>query len=107
MNINLTAQQLRRAAELQEQIESLQIELSDLLGSNASVTTRSGRRMSAAGRARIAAAQRARWARVRGHANGAAKRKGRRRMSPAVKARLAAIARERWRKVKAAGRKAL
>jgi hypothetical protein len=66
--------------------------------------------MSPAGRARIAAAARAKWAKVRGQkrqnkeAAAAAKR---RKMSPAAKAKIAAAARARWAKAKAAGRNAL
>jgi hypothetical protein len=59
--------------------------------------------MSAAGRAKIAAAQRARWAKQRGSqpANPA---KARRMMSAAAKKRLAQLAKARWAKAKAAGK---
>ena|ERR1044071_6932839 len=107
MNINLTAEQLRRAAQLKEQIETMESELASLLGSTTQHPKRGGRGMSAAGRARIAAAQRARWRKVRADANGASTPRRRRRMSSAARARLAAIARARWRKVKDAGKKAL
>ncbi len=67
--LNLSPQQLRRAADLQERIQSLQEEVSQLLGTPAAVQDGGvgtpKRRMSAAGRARIAAAARARWARYR------------------------------------------
>lgn len=114
MNISdLTSQQLRRAAEIRENIEALQNELGNLIGSSGSAapveTTIAPKRggMSAAGRARIAAAARARWARVRA-ANGKPEEKPKRRtMSAAAKARLASIARARWKKAKAAGRSAL
>src|SRR5512140_3900292 len=113
--MNISPQQLRRAADLQERIQSLQNELSHILGSSVSESaapTRAAagrRRISAAGRARIAAAARARWAKQRGEkaASAPAARKPRRTMSPEVKARLAAIARARWKKAKAAGRSAL
>jgi hypothetical protein len=60
--------------------------------------------MSAAARAKIAAAQRARWARQKGEsANG----KPRRSMSAAARAKIAAAARARWAKAKAANRKTL
>jgi hypothetical protein len=59
------------------------------------------KRLSAAGRAAIIAGTKARWAKVR-----AAKKKDRR-SSPAVRAKLAAAARARWAKVKAAGKKKL
>jgi hypothetical protein len=62
------------------------------------------RRLSAAGRARIAAAQRARWAKVKAstrqsrNGNGARKRT----MSAGARKRIAAAQRARWAKVKAA-----
>jgi hypothetical protein len=66
MNISISASQLRRAADIQDQIESLQSELSQLLGDGAATEPKPKRRkMSAAARAKIAAAQRARWAKVR------------------------------------------
>jgi len=75
MNIeNLSAKQLRQAATLKDKIDSLQSELSKLLGGtevgNGRVPTmtdgrKKKRKMSAAAKAKIAAAQRARWAKVR------------------------------------------
>ena len=62
--------------------------------------------MSAAGRARISEAAKARWATVKGTAAKPG-RKGRRKMSAAVKAKIAAAARLRWKKAKAAGRSTL
>ena len=62
------------------------------------------RRMSAAGRARIAAAQRARWAKVKakpGKQNVITMPK-KRTMSAAARKRIAAAQRARWAKVKAA-----
>jgi len=61
--------------------------------------------MSAAGRARIAAAARARWARVNATKKSATKT--RRKMSAAARAKIAAAAKARWKKAKAAGRKRL
>jgi hypothetical protein len=64
--IHLTSKQLRRAATIKEKIQSLEKQLSRLLGAvEAATGPRKRRRMSAAGRERIAAAQRARWAKVR------------------------------------------
>jgi hypothetical protein len=110
--INITAQQLRKAATLKEQIENLEHELQRLLGGGTASANGAGRtpnrRMSAAGRATIAAGARARWAKIKrgpGPTNHATK--PRRKMSAAAKARLAAIARARWRKAKAAGKSAL
>jgi hypothetical protein len=63
---NLTSKQLRRAATLKEKIQVLEKQLSRLLGVGEAPTGAPNRRhMSEAARARIAAAQRARWAKVR------------------------------------------
>lgn len=71
---NVTAKQLRRAAQIKDKIEALQNELAGILGEEngaaapAARTARKSRRnwsMSAAARERIAAAQRERWARHR------------------------------------------
>jgi len=64
--IDLTSKQLRRAAAIKEKIQTLQKQLSRLLGANDSTSApRKQRHMSAAARARIAAAQRARWAKFK------------------------------------------
>jgi hypothetical protein len=68
MITNLTPQQLRQAASIKERIAALQKKLAKLAGSEVPAPAKAGRkkrRMSAAGRARIAAAARARWARVK------------------------------------------
>jgi hypothetical protein len=97
----LSAVQLRRAAAIKEQIDALENELGTILGGAAG--SGSGTRvMSASARARIAAAQKARWAKVKGNGHGP-----RRRMSPAARAKSAAAAKARWAKAKAAGRKSL
>ena len=59
--------------------------------------------MSATAIAKISAAQKARWARVKGTSG----RRKRRKMSAASKARLAAIARARWKQAKAQGKTTL
>src|SRR4051812_48604533 len=108
---NLSSQQLAKAAALKERIENLEAELSQILGASSSVAARPSRprgkrTMSAAGRARIAAAAKKRWAKFRGsNSDGLAPAKRRRRrMSPAARARLAASARKRWAKAKASGK---
>jgi len=110
MNItNLSAQQLRHAANLQEKIAGLRTELAHLLG-GASGTGRRGRggwKMSASARAKIAAAQRARWAKQRGTTRAKAIAKPKRKISAAGRKRLAQLAKARWAKAKAAGRKRL
>jgi len=65
---DLSSRDLRRAAALKEKIDSLQSELARLFGgTNAKTGKTRGRRrkMSAEGKARIAEAQRRRWAKVR------------------------------------------
>ena len=122
---HLSIQQLRQAADLKEKISALENELGQLLGSpsqTAAVQTaavkpaaapapkRKGG-MSAAGKARIIAAQKARWAKVKG-AQPAAKTvtavkaappaKKKFTMSAAAKAKISAAAKARWAKVRAA-----
>jgi hypothetical protein len=67
--INLSAQQLRRAATIKEKIQSLENELGRIFGSAAksvaAVAPKKRRKMSAAGRAKISAAAKARWAKVK------------------------------------------
>lgn len=69
MNIlDLTPNQLKRAAAIKEQIESLNRELRAILGTSAKsapTTNKRKRTMSAAVKKKIAAAQRARWANLR------------------------------------------
>lgn len=104
---NLSAEQLRRAASIKDEIESLQTELNGLLGSSASTTPTGRKGMSVAGKASIAAAQKARWAKLKGGKAAKPGRKGKRKMSPAAREKIAAAARARWKKAKAAGRNAL
>jgi hypothetical protein len=104
---NLSAQQLRRAATIKDQIDSLQTELDRLLRSPNGKTAPTGKRtMSASARARIGAAQKARWAKVNGKVAKPAKT-GKRKMSAAARAKIAAAAKARWAKAKAAGKKSL
>jgi hypothetical protein len=68
--INLSAQQLRRAAEIKEQIQSLENELGRILGSSTKPAAiadapKKRRKMSAADRAKISAAAKARWAKIK------------------------------------------
>jgi hypothetical protein len=66
--LELTSAQLNRAADLKEKIAKLERKLVEILGAEVSagepVKKRKG--MSAAGRARVAAAQKARWAKIKG-----------------------------------------
>lgn len=68
----LTASQLRKAASLKDKIAKLEKELTSILGASAplakTATTKLAKKkgkMTAAGRARIAAAQKARWAKIK------------------------------------------
>lgn len=65
----LTPAQLRKAAALKEQIASLEKQLAAILGSTPAATpakpAKKKRGMSAAGRARIVAAQKLRWAKIK------------------------------------------
>jgi len=126
--INLTPAQLRQAADLKEQIETLQKQLTAILGGSATtdpiqpakpVVVKKGG-MSAAGKAKIAAAQKLRWAKVNAAkakpapvAKPAAKAvvkavvaakpaKKKFKMSAAGKARIVAAQKLRWAKINAA-----
>lgn len=121
--IHFTSNQLRQAADLKDKIAALETELTAILGAGSGTpltphapqpAKRSG--MSAAGRRRIAAAQKARWARVRTAQTGAQAEKAtpatqpvklKRQMSAAQKAKISAAAKRRWAKAKAAGRNTL
>lgn len=67
--LSLTSAQLKRAAAIKEKIASLEKELNSLLGgSTAKAKTTlpaKKRKMSAAGRAAIIKAQKARWAKIK------------------------------------------
>jgi len=94
---NLTsvlAQLERERIRLASQLESLTNALSALNGTG---NSRTGRTVSAAGRARIAAAQRARWAKVKGsNVISITVKKGT--MSPAARRRIVAAQKARWAK---------
>src|SRR5687768_3612181 len=92
---DLTVAQLKRAIAIKGRIEELEAELSSVLGAGGPISggaratgAPQRRRMSVAARAKIAAAARARWAKV--NAGKTAKRK--RTMSPASRAKIAAAA---------------
>jgi len=98
---SLSVQQLRKAATLKEKIQSLEKEIGRLLGSStkpvAQVVPKKKRKMSAAGRAKISAAAKARWAKVKGEKLSVKPaRKARRKMSAAAKAKLSAKMKMIW-----------
>jgi hypothetical protein len=131
--INATPKQLRKAANIQEKIQSLQSELDSILGSSdetPAIKAPKRRKMSAAGRARIAAAAKARWAKIKGTApkrkmsaqgianiragvlkrmaaKGKAVQKRKIQRSAAWRAAISASAKAKWAKVKAAGKSKL
>jgi hypothetical protein len=107
---NISVSQLRKLVAIKQKIERLQAKLEAITGGSDGVASTGPKRrgMSAAGKARIAAAQRRRWAKLRaGEKSAAPARKGRRKVSAATRARLAASAKARWAKAKAAGKSAL
>jgi len=103
---SLTATQLRRAADLKEKIDALNKKLASILGAPASVSAKAPkkRKMSRAGRAKIAAAQKTRWAKIKAVKPAKVKK---RKMSAAAKAKISAAAKARWAKAKAAGKRSL
>ena len=118
---SLTPQQLRKAAGLKEKIQSLEKELAQLLGSSAPAVVATAKpsakpakkkkgQMSAAGRAAIVAAQKARWA-AKKAAVPAAKPVAvkapakKRKMSAATKAMLKAKMKAYWAAKKAKAKK--
>jgi hypothetical protein len=69
----LTAKQLRQAAAIRERIDDLEKQLANILSgvggggdTTTEVVSKPKRQMSAAARAKIAAAQKRRWARAKG-----------------------------------------
>jgi hypothetical protein len=92
---NATPKQLRKAANIQEKIQALQSELNSILGGTnetAALEAPKRRRVSAAGRARMRAAQIARWAKIKGtapSAKPAQNPKKKRKMTAAWRAALA------------------
>ena len=101
--LELTVNQLKRAAAIKEQIENLNRELRAILGAPAmsEAAPKKNRTMSASVKRKIAAAQKARWARIQGgkpaalSVKPAAKAK-KKRMSPAAKAKLSAKLKAYW-----------
>lgn len=129
MNIsNLTVEQLRHAIQIKEQIEALEKQLAIIAGGAGSgmpspfakaKPLSEKRGMSAAGRAKISAAAKKRWANIKAaklvakptkaaiKAVAAPKPAKKRTMSAAAKARLSALAKARWAKARATGKKTL
>ena len=97
-------------SQIVEQLKSVEKrltrELQVVTGALAAFGARSGirtkrRQLSAAGRARIAAAQRARWAKIRGEKQNVVTMPKRRTMSAAARKKIAVAQRARWARVRA------
>jgi hypothetical protein len=112
--ISLSVAQLKHAAAIKEKIAALENELAKLVGSSvaapkAAAPAKKKRNMSAAGLARIKAAQKARWAKIKNSkptVKVVAKApvpvvKKKFTMSAAAKAKISAAAKARWAKIKA------
>ena len=96
-NLMLAVKQLEtERARLNARLQRINTALSALGGKNSNRIRRGT--MSAAGRARVAAAQRARWAKVKGQKIVSIASRKRRRMSPAAIARIRAAQKARWAK---------
>jgi hypothetical protein len=104
---SLSVAQLHEAVAIKEQIEQLETQLASIFGETTmpEVASKKRRRMSAAGKANMAAAARARWANRKGTQTIPTKK--RRKMSAEGRARISATAKARWKKAKAAGKTTL
>jgi hypothetical protein len=113
--LNLSVAQLKRAITIKEQIESLESELASVLGTTpapapapavasavAPAPAKKKKVMSPAARAKIGAAQKARWAKLKETSTPAAKapaaapKKKKRKLSPEGRAKIVAAAKARW-----------
>ena len=109
--LHLSVEKLKQVIGIRQQIEGLQEQLAGLANSNppARMEGVGHKKMSHAARAKISAAAKARWAKIKSDKRGAAKGATRRKftVSAATRERIAAAARARWAKAKAAGKKSL
>ena len=100
----LTTSQLKQALQIREQIEALQQKLETLLGGTAPVargkrkvsTPVRKRTMSEAGRARIAEAQKARWANLKGKSSPTKTASKKPAVTDERRAKLSAAMKARW-----------
>ena len=97
---DLSVSQLKRAVSIKERIEKLTRELSSILGKSgdSNKAANSSRTMSLAARRKIAAAQKARWAKLRRAKSQArsAKPAAKKTVSPATRKKLAAKLKAYW-----------
>jgi hypothetical protein len=108
---NLSVQQLKRAVQIKQQIETLNLELAQILGAEPSAPpparARRKRIMSAAAKAKIGAAQKARWAaRKTAVAPKNPPPRKKRRLSPEGRAKIVAATKARWARIRAARKSA-
>ena len=109
---HLSSKQLRQAADLKEKIAALEKQLTAILsdrGSGIPAPLKAAKPVkkkgiSTAGRAKIAAAQKLRWAKIKAAKAGTSPKPAKKKfvMSAAAKARISAAAKARWAKIKAA-----
>jgi hypothetical protein len=108
-NLSGVVQQLRKERDQAARVvERLDAALAALNGGSYGKRTGNRRHLSAAARAKIAAAQRARWAKVRrnaGQKQNVVSMPKKKTMSAAARKKIAAAQRARWAKVKAAQKK--
>jgi hypothetical protein len=103
---DISVRDLKKAIKIKAKLDKLNAQFDEIMGGAGSGMPSPfvKRGMSAAGRKRIALAQKKRWAKVKGKNSGS---KGRRKMSAAAKARISASAKRRWKAAKAAGKSRL
>lgn len=102
----ISIETLKEALQIKEEIASLEARLNKILGSgevpspfSAPLPTKKGRKkMSAAARAKIAAAQKARWAKLKGTSDSPVvkSKMKKRKLSPEGRARIIAAQKARW-----------
>ena len=101
---DLSVAQLKRATAIKERIEQLEKDLTGILGIPEPMTVggivRRRKTMSAAARAKISAAAKARWAKVNKQKVVPIAKPGKRRMSASARRKIAAAQRKRWAKLK-------
>jgi hypothetical protein len=105
--LNLTSTQLRQAADLKDQLEKLQNEINELVGGASAAPVKSagpGRKTSKAVRAKMAAAAKLRWSKVKGKESAKPAVKKKSKMSAKGRANIIAAQKLRWSKVKRAGK---
>jgi len=111
MNLfDLSPEQLKRAASIKEQIDGLNKQLRDILGGQPILRAApsKNRTMSASVKKKIAATQKARWAKIQASKRATASARPNaktNRMSPAARAKLSAKLKAYWAAKKKSGKK--